>query len=51
MVYKIDAYGVKNWPVRLEKHKTLEILLMVDFLHIFKNVAFFKIFWDFWNHQ
>ena len=32
-----------------EKHQTMEFLLMVDFLHIFKNVAFFKIFRDFLN--
>ena len=40
---------VTNWPVQLEKYQTIEILLMVDFLRIFKNVAFFKIFRDFWN--
>ena len=32
---------------RLEKQQTIEILLMVDCLRIFKNVAFFKIFRDF----
>ena len=31
-----------NWSARLEKHQTIEILLMVDFLCILKNVAFFK---------
>ena len=40
-VYKTDIYVVTNWSVRLEKHHTIEIF-MVDFLRIFKNVAFFK---------
>ena len=40
-----------NWSVRFEKHKTLEILLLVDFLRIFKNVAFSKIFEIFESHQ
>ena len=31
----------------LKKHQTIEILLIVDFLGIFKNVAFFKIYRDF----
>ena len=31
----------------LKKHQTIEILLMVDFLRIFKNVTFFKIVGDF----
>ena len=31
---------VTNWSVRLEKHKTIEILLMVDFLCIFKMLNF-----------
>ena len=30
-----------------KKHQTIEILLMVDYLSIFKNVAFFKICRDF----
>ena len=45
--YKIDVSVVTNWSVRLEKHQTIEILLMVDFLSIFKilNISFFfKIF-------
>ena len=29
--YKIDVKVVTNWSVRLEKHQTIEILLMVDF--------------------
>ena len=29
--YKIDVQMVTNWSVRLEKHQTIEILLMVDF--------------------
>ena len=40
---------VTNWSVWLEKHQTIEILLMVDFLRIFQNVAFFKIFRDLLN--
>ena len=44
--YKIDDWVVTNWSVRLEKHQTLEILLVV-FLRILKNVAFFKIFREF----
>ena len=37
--YKIDVLMVSNWSVRLEKHQTIELLLKVDFLRIFKNVA------------
>ena len=44
--YKIDVV-VTNWSVRLEKHETIGSFLMVDFLHIFINVTFFKIFRDF----
>ena len=36
-----------NWSVQLEKLQTIEILLMVDFIHIFKMLhcsKFFKIF-------
>ena len=40
--YNIDVYVVTNWSVRLEKHQTIEILLMVDFLLIFKLLHFFK---------
>ena len=42
--YKIDVYLVTNWSVRLEKHQTIEILLMVDFLRIFKILHFSKYF-------
>ena len=42
---------VTNWPVRLEKHKTIENLLMVDVLRIFKNVVFSKHFDSFEIHQ
>ena len=38
--YKIDVYVVTNWSVRLEKHQLIEILLMVDFLRIFKILKF-----------
>ena len=38
---------VTNWSVRLEKHQTIEILLMVDFLRIFKMLHFSKKFRDF----
>ena len=31
----------------LKKHQTIEILLMVDYLRIFKNVTFFNFFLDF----
>ena len=41
--YKIDVV-VTNWSVRLEKHETIGIFLMVDFLRIFINVTFFKIY-------
>ena len=40
---------VTNWSVRLEKHQTIEILLMVDVSRFFKNVIFFKNFRDFSN--
>ena len=40
--YEIEEYV--NWPTRLEKHQTIEILLrVVHFLQIFKNIAFSKI--------
>ena len=45
--YKIYVKVVTNASVRPEKQQTLEILLMVDFLRIFKNVAFFKFFQEF----
>ena len=41
---KDDVYVVTNRSVRLEKHQTIEILLMVDFLRIFKMLHFSKIF-------
>ena len=49
--YKIDVQVVTNWFVRLEKHKTIEILIMVDFLRIFKMLHFSKIFEIFEIHQ
>ena len=42
--YKIDVQVVTNWPVRLEKHQTIEIVLMVEFLRVFKMLHFSKIF-------
>ena len=42
--YKIDVKVVTNWSIRLEKHQTIKILLMVDFFCILKNVAFFRNF-------
>ena len=42
---------VTNWSVRLEKHQTIEILLMVDFLRIFKMLHFSKIVEIFEIHQ
>ena len=35
---------VTKWSVRFEKHQTIEILLMVDFLRIFKMLHFSKLF-------
>ena len=40
-----------NWSVRLEKHQAIEILLIVDFLRIFKMLHFSKIFEFFEIHQ
>ena len=45
--YKIDVYMVTNWSVRLEKHQTIEILLMVEFLSISKMLHFSNFFRDF----
>ena len=45
-VDKIDVLEVTNRSVRLEKHQTIKVLLMVDFLRILKNVAF-SIFFTF----
>ena len=49
--YKNDVYVVTNWSVRLDKHQTIEILLTVDFLRIFKMLHFSKIFEIFEIHQ
>ena len=48
---KIDVLVVTNWSVRLEKHQTIENLLMVDFLRIFKMLHFSKFFEIFEIHQ
>ena len=40
--YKIVVMVVTNLSVRLEKQQTIEILLMVDFLRIFKMLHFSK---------
>ena len=42
---------ITNGTVRLEKHQTVEILLMVDFLRIFKMLHFSKFFEVFEIHQ
>ena len=42
---------VTNWSVRLEKHQTIEILLMVEFLRISKMLHFSKLFEIFEIHQ
>ena len=42
---------VTNWSVRLEKHQTIEILLMVVFLRISKMLHFSKFFAIFEIHQ
>ena len=49
--YKIDVQVVTNWVVRLEKHKTIENLIMVEFLRIFKMLHFSKFFEIFEIHQ
>ena len=43
--YKIDIYVVTNWSVRLEKHQTIEILLMVDF-YAFLKCCIFHFFFE-----
>ena len=35
---------VSNWSVRLEKHQTIEILLMVDFYAFLKMLDFSNFF-------
>ena len=42
---------VTNWSVRLEKHQTIEILPMVDFLRISKMLHFSKNFEIFEIHH
>ena len=43
---------VTKWSVQLEKHQTIEILLMVDFLRIcFKMLHFSEFFEIFEIHQ
>ena len=49
--YINDNKMVTNWSARHEKHQTIEILLMVDFLHIFKMLHFSKFFEIFEIHQ
>ena len=48
-LYKKEVYVFSNWSTRLEKHQTL--LRVVDFLPIFKNIAFFEIFKFFEIHH
>ena len=43
------VYVVTNWSIRLEEHLTIEILFIVDFLRIFKSIAFYDFFRDFLN--
>ena len=38
--YKIDVWMVTNWSVQLEKHQTMEILLMEDFYAFLKCCIF-----------
>ena len=47
--YKIDNKVVTDWSERFEKHQTLEFVLMVDVLRIFKKICIFQNFPDFWN--
>ena len=42
---------VTNTSARLEKHQTIEILLMVDFLRVFKMLHFSKFFEIFEIHH
>ena len=42
---------VTNWSAWLEKHQTIEILLMVDFLRISKMLHFSKLLAIFEIHQ
>ena len=42
---------VTNWSVRLEKHQLIEILLMVDFLRIYKMLHFSNFLEIFEIHQ
>ena len=39
-LYKLEVYVFINWSSRLEKHQTIEILLRVEFLLIFKILHF-----------
>ena len=39
-LYKIDVKLVTNWSVLLEKHQTIEMLLMVDFYAFLKCCIF-----------
>ena len=48
---KLTNFVVTNWSVRLEKYQTIEILLMVDFLRIFKKLHFSNFFEIFQIHQ
>ena len=42
---------VTNWSVRLEKHQTIEILLMVDFIRTFEMLQFLLYFQIFEIHH
>ena len=48
---KLTFRWITNWSVRLEKHQTIEILPMVDFLRIFKMLHFSNFFDIFEIHQ
>ena len=42
---------VTNWSVRLEKHQTIDLLPMVDFLRILKMLHFSNFFEIFEIHK
>ena len=49
--YRIQVQVIANLLSRLEKHQTLDILLVTDFFMNFKKLIIFRILRNFGNHR
>ena len=45
--HRIELWMITNLSGRLEKHQTLDILLVADFYDFFKKKQIFRYFWYF----